>query len=200
MRIEEYISSQLNAEQSKAALHIDTSSLIIAGAGSGKTRTLTYKIAYLIFGKDVHYNKILAVTFTNKAAAEMKERLVKYLHFNRRNLLRNLECSNDFLEIFNLTNRILGEHSFRDLTFHSIFLKMLKEDIEKLDMKYTKNFGIFDTNESQSVIKDVLKQLWMVDIFKPQEVKSFISTQKNNWFDPKMFSKQAILIMIIICM
>lgn len=171
MDIKEYVSSKLNAEQSKAALHIDTSSLIIAGAGSGKTRTLMYKIAYLIFGKDVHYNKILAVTFTNKAAAEMKERLVK--------------ISEDL-------NQKFSENALKWIgTFHSIFLKMLKEDIEKLDMKYTKNFGIFDTNESQSVIKDVLKQLWMVDIFKPQEVKSFISSQKNNWFDPKMFSKQA---------
>lgn len=171
MDIKEYVTSKLNSEQSKAALHIDTSSLIIAWAGSWKTRTLTYKIAYLIFGKDVHYNKILAVTFTNKAAAEMKERLVK--------------ISEDL-------NQKFSENALKWIwTFHSIFLKMLKEDIDKLGMKYTKNFGIFDTNESQSVIKDVLKQLWMVDIFKPQEVKSFISTQKNNWFDPKMFSKQA---------
>ena len=86
----------------------------------------------------------------------------------------------------------LDANSFKWIgTFHSIFLKMLKEDIEKLEMEYTKNFGIFDTNESQSVIKDVLKQLGMVDIFKPQEVKSFISTQKNNGLDPQAFTKYA---------
>ena len=77
MDIRSYIASQLNDEQGKAALHIDTSSLIIAGAGSGKTRTLIYKIAYLIRGKDIPVQKILAVTFTNKAANEMKERLLK---------------------------------------------------------------------------------------------------------------------------
>jgi len=77
MDITSYIKSQLNDEQGKAALHIDTSSLIIAGAGSGKTRTLIYKIAYLIRGKHIPVQKILAVTFTNKAANEMKERLLK---------------------------------------------------------------------------------------------------------------------------
>lgn len=205
MNIKEYVSSKLNVEQSNAALHIDTSSLIIAGAWSWKTRTLTYKIAYLIFGKKIHHNKILAVTFTNKAAAEMKERLVKIAQdlqsqwsnaIDQEQSLSSWEGIDDFLNHIQSTTpsqpRILDEHSFKWIgTFHSIFLKMLKEDIEKIEMKYTKNFWIFDTNESQSVIKDVLKQLWMVDVFKPQEVKSFISTQKNNWFDPKMFSKQA---------
>lgn len=77
MDIKSYIASQLNEEQTKAALHTDTSSLIIAGAGSGKTRVLTYKIAYLIRGKKILPTRILAVTFTNKAAGEMRERLVK---------------------------------------------------------------------------------------------------------------------------
>ena len=207
MDIQEYIRSQLNEEQSKAALHIDTSSLIIAGAGSWKTRTLIFKIAYLIFGKQVHHNKILAVTFTNKAAAEMKERLVKIAKdlqqqwFNS-NQSESESSSTTWTDIDNFLDQIqssepaqlsyLHEHSFKRIgTFHSIFLKILKEDIEKLEMKYTKNFGIFDTNEAQTVIKEILKQLWMTDVFKPQEVKSFISTQKNNWFDPKMFSKQA---------
>ncbi len=207
MDIRQYIESQLNQEQAKAALHIDTSSLIIAGAGSWKTRTLTYKIAYLIFGKQINHNKILAVTFTNKAAAEMKERLVKIAQDlqsqwsliaeeNQKSESVWWESIDDFLHHIQSTTssspRLLDQHSFKRIgTFHSIFLKILKDDIDKLEMKYSKNFWIFDTNESQSVIKDVLKQLWMTDVFKPQEVKSFISTQKNNWFDPKMFSKQA---------
>lgn len=206
MDIKDYVCWQLNQEQSNAALHIDTSSLIIAGAGSWKTRTLTYKIAYLIFGKQIHHNNILAVTFTNKAAAEMKERLVKIAqdlqsqwstaNLDSQNELLDWDGIDDFLSHIQSKTpsspRFLDQNSFKWIgTFHSIFLKMLKEDIGKLEMKYNKNFWIFDSNESQSVIKDVLKQLWMVDVFKPQEVKSFISSQKNNWFDPKMFSKQA---------
>ncbi len=77
MDIKAYIRGQLNDEQTKAALHTDTSALILAGAGSGKTRVLTYKIAYMLFEKGVKPDQVLAVTFTNKAANEMKERLVK---------------------------------------------------------------------------------------------------------------------------
>jgi len=77
MNIKEYISSQLNDEQTLAALHTDTPSLIIAGAGSGKTRVLTYKIAYLWWWLKTSIQRVLAVTFTNKAANEMKERLIK---------------------------------------------------------------------------------------------------------------------------
>lgn len=77
MDIKAYIAKQLNEEQTNACTHIDTSSLIIAGAGSGKTRVLTYKIAYIVQAKHIAINRILAVTFTNKAANEMKERLVK---------------------------------------------------------------------------------------------------------------------------
>ncbi len=199
MNIEDYISSQLNEEQAKAALHTNTSSLIIAGAWSGKTRTLIYKIAYLIFGKKIPHNNILAVTFTNKAAAEMKERLVKIAQDfpnTQSSTISNTSSSDsidDFLsQIQTTSSRVsLNENSFKRIgTFHSIFLKILKEDIEHLWMKYTKNFWIFDTNETLSIIKDILKQLWMTEIFKSQEVKSFISTQKNNWLDPNFFSKK----------
>jgi len=77
MDITKYIQDNLNEEQTRAALHIETSSLILAGAGSGKTRTLTYKIAYLIYGLGVYPEEVFAVTFTNKAANEMKHRLVE---------------------------------------------------------------------------------------------------------------------------
>ena len=76
MSLESYIKTKLNEEQYNAAIHTDTSALILAGAGSGKTRVLTYKIAYLMFGKKIPLSNILAVTFTNKAAKEMKERLI----------------------------------------------------------------------------------------------------------------------------
>jgi superfamily I DNA/RNA helicase len=74
-------------------------------------------------------------------------------------------------------------------TFHSIFLKILKEDIDNLKMKYNKNFTILDTNDTQSVIKEILKRLNLGDVFKPQEVKGFISKQKNNGILPADFLK-----------
>jgi len=90
MNIQEYIASQLNEEQSKAALYIDTPSLIIAWAGSWKTRVLTYKIANLVWWCNVPVNRILAVTFTNKAANEMRERLVKISEeINEKNISSN---------------------------------------------------------------------------------------------------------------
>ncbi len=209
MNIKEYIASQLNEEQTKAALYIDTPSLIIAWAGSWKTRVLTYKIANLIWWCDVAVNRILAVTFTNRAANEMRERLVKISEeINEKNLdalpisqndSKNKTNNNDlddFLNAMNQTKSVAIKkslHSTTDLkwiwTFHSIFLKILKEDIDKLEMQYNKNFSIADTNESQTLIKDVLKRLNLQEIFKVNEVKWFISSQKNNWVDPKLFLK-----------
>ncbi len=176
MDIKAYIAKQLNEEQAKACTHIDTSSLIIAGAGSWKTRVLTYKIAYIVRAKQIPVTRILAVTFTNKAANEMKERLIK--------------ISSEISQATSDTWYTLHSTSLKWIwTFHSIFLKILKEDIEKLDMKYTKNFWIFDTNESQSILKDVLKRLNLQDVFKVPEAKNFISKQKSNGIDPKTYSK-----------
>ncbi len=201
MNIKEYIATQLNEEQTKAALHTDTSSLIIAGAGSWKTRVLTYKIAYLIRGKDIPVGRILAVTFTNKAAAEMRERLtkiaqelseVKTSDTKKAEAKNDQESIDDFLQNIDATEskstRFNISNSLKWIwTFHSIFLKILKEDIDKLERKYNKNFGIFDTNETQSVIKDVLKRMNLQDVYKVNEVKGFISTQKNNGIEAKMF-------------
>ncbi|MFA5747613.1 MAG: UvrD-helicase domain-containing protein [Candidatus Absconditabacterales bacterium] len=205
--IKSYLATQLNEEQLKATLHTDTCSLIIAGAGSGKTRVLTYKIAYLIRGKNIPVNKILAVTFTNKAANEMKERLMKIAEDirmisdeTRKSSDETRKSSDDSIDDF--LNTIENNSSVSksiDLsnnlkwigTFHSIFLKILKEDIEKLEKNYNKNFGIFDTNESVLVIKDVLKKLNLQEVFKYQEAKNFISTQKNNGIEPSTFAKNA---------
>ncbi|MFA6256420.1 MAG: UvrD-helicase domain-containing protein [Candidatus Absconditabacterales bacterium] len=214
MDIKSYIATQLNEEQTKACTHIDTSSLIIAGAGSGKTRVLTYKIAYITQAKHIPVNRILAVTFTNKAANEMKERLVKISEempaMKKEKIEKKVTEQNegipqseedsitDFLEsVTNNDEAITPQKLYTAAslkwigTFHSIFLKILKEDIEKLDMKYNKNFGIFDTNESQSVLKDVLKKLNLQEVFKIPEAKSFISKQKNNGFDPQSSSKDS---------
>ncbi len=210
MDIKAYIASQLNEEQMKACTHTSTSSLIIAGAGSWKTRVLTYKIAYLVRGKNIPISRILAVTFTNKAANEMKERLLKIseeiLEVTRSEWLimstKNLNTNNstlsteanidDFLQSIKEekppTLNLLPSTSLKWIwTFHSVFLKILKEDIEKLQRKYTKNFWIFDTNETQSMIKDVLKRMNLQDVYKVNEVKNFISTQKNTGIEPKMY-------------
>lgn len=204
MDIKTYIGTQLNEEQTKAALHTDTSSLILAGAGSGKTRVLTYKIAYLIRGKNIPLNRILAVTFTNKASNEMKERIVKIA--DEINQLKDfkepweeketeVDSIDDFIQQIQKSapakkHNISVEKLKWIGTFHSIFLRILKDDIEQLWGKYNKNFWIFDTNETQSVIKDVLKRLNLQDTFKVQEVKSFISTQKNNGNDPKLYMSE----------
>lgn len=208
MDIKAYIANQLNEEQTNAALHTDTCSLIIAGAGSWKTRVLTYKIAYLIRGKQIPITRILAVTFTNKAANEMKERLVKISkeistakrskeQGARKPETWNLESKtsiSDFLESIEKNDEVFTSDHFHTAsslkrigTFHSIFLKILKEDIEKLERKYTKNFWILDTSESQTTIKDILKRMNLQDVYKVNEIKWFISTQKNTGIEPKMY-------------
>ncbi len=205
MDIKAYLATQLNEEQLKACLHTDSCSLIIAGAGSGKTRVLMYKIAYLVRGKNIPIQRILAVTFTNKAANEMKERLIKISEempaLKSETKPQEVQKSDndsitDFLESVTNNQEVITPQKLyttaslkRIGTFHSIFLKILKEDIDKLDMKYNKNFWIYDTNESQSVIKEVLKKQNLQEVFKAQEVKSFISNQKNNWLDPKSCMK-----------
>ncbi|HRX63928.1 MAG TPA: 3'-5' exonuclease [Candidatus Absconditabacterales bacterium] len=211
--IKEYLATKLNEEQLKAALHTDTSSLILAGAGSGKTRTLTYKIAYLMFAMNIRPNNILAVTFTNKAANEMKERLVELadeignLDFGSEEGEKNSEPGtlnsthgndsiNDFLDFVEETSKDKNKsgYTMNDFkwigTFHSVFLKILKEDIDRLGMKYDKNFSIIDSDDSQKMMRDILKKFGLNETFKPQEAKGFISKQKNNGFDPKMFESK----------
>ena len=196
MQLKEYIASNLNEEQTAAALHTDTSALIIAWAWSWKTRVLTYKIAYLIWWKKVPVERILWVTFTNKAANEMKERLVKLWEdiaaqefSDEKEKPQDTQWSDDLQDFINSMestkkskNLTLDPRRLKWIwTFHSIFLKILKDDIELLWMKYNKNFWILDADDSSKVIRDIIKRLNVQDLFKPQEVKWFISTQKNNW-------------------
>ena len=227
MNIKDYISSQLNDEQTLAALHTNTASLIIAGAGSGKTRVLTYKIAYLWWGLKTPIQRVLAVTFTNKAANEMKERLIKISEeiwsevdedisvsswTNVKDLRWDIQdsslCSEwqkewehddimDFLVAIEADKQESVGNQYRLFpyqmkwigTFHSIFLKILKEDIDKLWMKYTKDYTILDPNDTTSVVKEILKRLNLQDVFKPNEVKWVISKLKNDWMMPSDFLK-----------
>ena len=121
---------QLNEPQREAAACTDGPVMIIAGAGSGKTRTLTYRIAHLMeLGVDPFH--ILALTFTNKAANEMKERIIKLVGGEGRNLWMG--------------------------TFHSIFARVLRAEASKLG--YTSSFTIYDTDDSKAAIKQIVKQL-----------------------------------------
>ena len=119
----------LNDKQKEAVLYNDGPLLIIAGAGAGKTKTLTTKIAYLIEEKNVHPYNILAITFTNKAAKEMKDRLYGLIG----DLAKKLQVS----------------------TFHSFGLKLLRENYSILG--YDKNFVIMDSDDSLTVVKKILK-------------------------------------------
>ena len=164
---QEYLSTKLNNEQLQAALCTEWPSLILAWAGSGKTRTLTYKIAYLLWGCGVSPQHILAVTFTNKAANEMKERIEAILHD-----LSQLQWSPPPPPL-----AWVG-------TFHSSFLKILKHDIETLDMWYSKDFGIYDSDDSTKIIKELIKSMWYKDQVEYQDAKRLISQWKNQGYLP----------------
>ena len=147
------ILEELNDVQREAVVSTDGPNMIIAGAGSGKTRVLTYKIAYLI-NKGVDPFNIMALTFTNKAAREMRERI----------------------------DSIIGSTEARNVwmgTFHSIFARILRMEADKLG--YPQNFTIYDTDDSKSIIKKILKEQQLDDkMYKPKVVLGRISSAKNN--------------------
>ena len=151
---------ELNSIQREAAKSTEGPVMIIAGAGSGKTRVLTYRIAHLI-EKNVDTFNILALTFTNKAAKEMKERIAKIIgHSEAKNLWMG--------------------------TFHSVFAKILRIEAEKIG--YPNNFTIYDTEDSKSVIKEILKQFNLDDkIYKPSLVLNRISDAKNKLISPQHY-------------
>ena len=162
MEIKMDLLNGLNTEQKNAVLHDEGPLLILAGAGSGKTRVLTNRIAYLIKEQGVMPYNILAITFTNKAAREMRERID--------NLIGNL--GNDMW---------VG-------TFHSICIRMLRRDIEKLG--YDKSFVIYDTQDQQVVIKECIKELNINDKnFPPKSVLETIGKQKDELIDAARFEK-----------
>jgi DNA helicase-2/ATP-dependent DNA helicase PcrA len=152
---------ELNDVQREAVLCTEGPVMIVAGAGSGKTRVLTYRIAHLLT-KGVDPFNILALTFTNKAAKSMKERIGK----------------------------IVSESEARNLwmgTFHSVFARILRAEANKLG--YPTNFTIYDTEDSKGLIKDILKELGLDEkVYKPNLVYSRISAAKNNLIPPGAYS------------
>ena len=157
----------LNEEQKKAVTAGDGPLLVLAGAGSGKTRVIAHRIAYLITQKHVSPRSILAVTFTNKAAGEMRERVMRLMH----------KPALPFLWIG---------------TFHSVCARILRADVEALGTPVSRDFTILDADESQGLVKHVLKDRGISDRnFPPRNVQSAISKAKTSGLDAAAFEGKA---------
>src|SRR5580765_6966655 len=159
--MEDYLKG-LNDQQREAVLHLEGPLMIVAGAGSGKTKVLTTRIAHLLTTGVDAFN-ILALTFTNKAAREMKERVEK----------------------------ILGNNEARNLyigTFHSVFARVLRIEAERIG--YPNNFTIYDTDDAKAVVKTVVHELNLDDKhYKPSSVYNRISSAKNSLVGPEEYAK-----------
>ncbi|MCD7710327.1 MAG: UvrD-helicase domain-containing protein [Porphyromonadaceae bacterium] len=159
---------ELNEAQREAVLYCDGPSLVIAGAGSGKTRVLTYKIAHLLASENYQPSEILALTFTNKAAREMKERVAA----------------------------IVGGRLALRLwmgTFHAIFASILHTHAERIG--FTHDFTIYDQSDSRSLIKTILKERSLDDkLYRPTTVQALISNAKNALITPAAYASNPVLI------
>lgn len=157
--------SSLNEVQRQAVETTEGPLLVLAGAGSGKTRVITFRIAFLILGKGVLPQNILAVTFTNKAAGEMRER-VKLLLSERRQVSAPLIS-----------------------TFHSLCVRILRADIEHLEEGYGKSFTIFDQDDSVKTVRACAKELGLDDqSLSVRSIQSTISNAKNSGVDAETFA------------
>ena len=160
----EQLLQQLNEGQREAVTYCDGPQLVIAGAGSGKTRVLTYKIAYLLDKGLAPWN-ILALTFTNKAAREMKERI----------------------------GRLVGqEHAMRLQmgTFHSVFSRILRAEAERIG--FGPNFTIYDQADARSLVKSIIKEMGLDDkTYKPASVADRISMAKNHLLMPQQYMQSS---------
>jgi DNA helicase-2/ATP-dependent DNA helicase PcrA len=160
--------AELNPEQQKAAAHADGPLLILAGAGSGKTKTLTHRIAYLVAEKSVSPAAILAVTFTNKAAKEMRQRLAY--------LLGHSSDDRAFMPWMG--------------TFHSVCVRLLRFDGEHINVP--KNFVIFDESDRLMAVKQAMKELGIGEKqHNPRAVSGMISSAKNELVTPNEYAATA---------
>ena len=154
----------MNENQLKAILKTQGAVMVIAGAGSGKTRVLTNRIAYLIAEKNVLESNILAITFTNKAAKEMKERIYSLVGETSKYIWIN--------------------------TFHSMCVRILRQHIDLLG--YNKNFTILDTSEQKTIIKNIVKELNLSeDSYQPNTILKIISNSKNSMISVNEMKAQA---------
>ncbi|MCA1613421.1 MAG: UvrD-helicase domain-containing protein [Acidobacteria bacterium] len=160
--------SMLNERQREAVTATEGPLLILAGAGSGKTRVIVHRIAYLISEKNVAPYNILAVTFTNKAAGEMRERVERLLAGER-------------LQSAPLIS-----------TFHSLCVRILRRDIERLQEGYTRSFTIYDQDDSLRVVKACVKDLgYDTERLAPRQAQSAISHAKNSGLDPEGYAARS---------
>ena len=160
--------ASLNEEQRQAVLATEGPLLILAGAGSGKTRVIVHRIAYLIAEKKIPTWNILAVTFTNKAAQEMRNRVQRLLH-------------GEYIEGTPLVS-----------TFHSLCVRILRQDIEKLNENYRRSFTIYDQDDSVRLTKNCIRDLGYDDKkLGPRSVQSAISSAKNRGEDVEAYTARA---------
>ena len=191
--------SHLNSSQRLAVEHYCGPMLVVAGAGSGKTRALTYRIANLIRNRGVDPEHILAVTFTNKAAREMRER-IEYIfatelaleqHGQRLEFLTEYEQKALKSRVYKRTTKKLWIG-----TFHSLFARLLRFDINKYQDErgrtWKRNFSIFDESDVQSLFKNIVTKELNLDNkkFDPRKIRYTVSNAKNQGLSPDDFAKQ----------
>jgi DNA helicase II / ATP-dependent DNA helicase PcrA len=186
--------SHLNSSQRQAVEHYCGPLLVVAGAGSGKTRALTYRIANLVLTHRVDPENILAVTFTNKAAREMKERIEKL--FAQQEALSKFGKPLDALspqEQTRLRSQVYKTY-IKDLwigTFHALCSRILRFDVDKFQdeqgRKWDRNFSIFDESDAQSLVKDIVVNKLNLDDkkFDPRSIRYEISNAKNQGWTPR---------------
>ena len=183
----------LNDAQRLAVNHHVGPLLVIAGAGSGKTRALTHRIAHLISQHGAESSEILAVTFTNKAAREMKERLELLLAKN----LAALQYGQPWESLNHIDQRQLRNRIYMEITkdlwigtFHALFARLLRFDIEKFKdaegLRWTRQFSIYDETDAKNLVKEIVTQEMQLDPkrFAPKKLRWAISKAKNQGFLP----------------
>ena len=157
----------LNEQQQQGVFTVDGPVLLLAGAGSGKTRVLTHRAAYLIEERGVNPYNILAITFTNKAAGEMRERIDDIVGY--------------------------GSESMWVATFHSTCVRILRRHIDRIG--FDTNFTIYDSDDQKTVMKDICKRLEIdTKIYKEKNLLAVISHAKDNLISPQEFSLQAAIL------